>query len=315
MTAVLILAYRRWTNLEKILETLSQSKDLTYYVHIDRGRDSGSESDASIVFERIKSYQKLSCLDIRLSRPVQNQGIAVSMIASINAILESADELIIIEDDCVPGNDFMKFMLKSFDYMRENDSVALACGSQFASRELIDGESVLSRYPLNWGWGINRASWETISEYLLSADPLRYRRNSGLTRSEIVYWNAGTRRALEGFTDVWDTILVRELLRHGSQVLLPAENLVQNIGDEYFATHTSGAQLWTRFPVGSFDEMELSPNFSSSLDDWFRKKLFRISKRHLITTRVTWLIDRVGSRKKRTGLAQRIQSAEVNFNL
>jgi hypothetical protein len=155
----------------------------------------------------------------------------------------------------------------------------------------------------------------TISEYLLSKDPLKYRRDSGLTRSEIVYWNAGSRRALEGFTDVWDTILVRELLRHSFRVLLPAENLVQNTGDEKFATHTSGTQLWTRFPVGTFGNSDFSPNFLAPLDRWMRKRLFKISKRHLVTTRLTWLMDRVGFREKRANLAERVQSADINFDL
>ena len=155
----------------------------------------------------------------------------------------------------------------------------------------------------------------TISEYLLSKDPLKYRQDSGLTRSEIAYWNAGSRRALEGFTDVWDTILVRELLRHSFRVLLPAENLVQNTGDEKFATHTSGAQLWTRFPVGTFGNSDFSPNFSASLDAWMRESLFKISKRHLVTTRLTWLMDRVAFREKRANLAERVQSADINFDL
>ena len=315
MNAVLILAFRRSENIQLILDVLGKHSEFTFYVHVDKGRNLDSEKDAQDVIDELLNYRRQTTLDIRISRPAMNQGIAVSMIASINKVLESHEKLIIIEDDCVPGDDFMKFMLKSFEYMRENDSVALACGSQFAPRDLISGECVLTRYPLNWGWGINRTSWMTISEYLLSKDPLKYRRDSSLTRSEIVYWNAGSRRALEGFTDVWDTILVRELLRHSFRVLLPAENLVQNTGDEKFATHTSGTQLWTRFPVGTFGNSDFSPNFSASLDRWMRKRLFKISKRHLVTTRLTWLMDRVGFREKRANLAERVQSADINFDL
>lgn len=313
--AVLILAYRRWENVEKIFSILSENKDLTFYVHVDKGRDEASEDDASFVYSKVSRYRDETGLNIQVSRPALNQGIAVSMLAALTRIFEDHTEIIILEDDCVPGAEFINFMIESFKYLFNNDSVALACGTQFAGREIVDAEWVLSRYPLNWGWGINRLAWTTVSGLLLSKQPLKYRRGGQLSRSEIDYWNAGSRRALEGFTDVWDTLLVRELIRHDLRVLLPGANLVQNNGDEEFATHTRGKQKWTRFPVGTFNKPRIEPEFSTKLDIWLRRKLFRISKRHLISTRITWLIDRTGVRKKRMDLATRVQLAEVNFDL
>lgn len=313
--AVLILAYRRWENVEKILSILSENKDFTFYVHVDKGRDKASEEDASFVYSKVSRYRDETGLNIQVSRPALNQGIAVSMLAALNRIFEDHTEIIILEDDCVPAAEFISFMIESFKYLFDNDSVALACGTQFAGREIVDAEWVLSRYPLNWGWGINRLAWTTVSQLLLSKQPLKYRRTGQLSRSEVAYWNAGSRRALEGLTDVWDTLLVRELIRHDLRVLLPGSNLVQNNGDEEFATHTRGKQKWTRFPVGTFNKPRIEPEFSTTLDIWLRRKLFRISKRHLISTRITWLIDRTGVRKKRMDLATRVQLAEVNFDL
>jgi len=313
--AVLILAYRRWENVEKILSVLSENIDFAFYVHVDKGQDEASEVDASFVYSKVSRYRDETGLNIQISRPALNQGIAVSMLAALNRIFEDHTEIIVLEDDCVPGAEFISFMVESFQYLINNDSIALACGTQFAGREIVDAEWVLSRYPLNWGWGINRLSWKTLSQLLLSREPLKYRRGGDLSRPEIVYWNAGSRRALEGFTDVWDTLLVRELIRHDSRVLLPGSNLVRNNGDEEFATHTSGKQKWTHFPIGTFIKPRIDPEFSTTLDIWLRKKFFRISKRHLITTRITWLIDRTGVRKKRMDLATRVQLAEVNFDL
>lgn len=289
--------------------------DFTFYVHVDKGRDEASEVDASIVYSKVSRYRDKTGLNIHISRPALNQGIAVSMLAALNRIFENHSEIIILEDDCVPGPEFISFMDKSFKYLLNNDSIALACGTQFAGREIVDAEWVLSRYPLNWGWGINRHAWATVSQHLLSKEPLAYRGSSDLSRSEIVYWNAGSRRALEGFTDVWDTLLVRELIRHDLRVLLPGSNLVLNNGDEEFATHTRGKQKWTHFPLGTFNMPRVEPEFSTTLDIWLRRNLFGISKRHLVSTRITWLIDRTGVRKKRMDLATRAQLAEVNFDL
>lgn len=315
MSAILILAYRRVENIETILEQLAKIDKCAIYVHIDRGSDSQSEDEAQLLFDKILAYRDRMGLNLRISRPSVNQGIAVSMVSSISRILENESGVLVLEDDCLPSNDFFEYMDESFGRMQENTAIALACGAQFAGREIVDAEWVLSRYPLNWGWGINRLAWTTVSGLLLSKQPLKYRRGGQLSRSEIAYWNAGSRRALEGFTDVWDTLLVRELIRHDLRVLLPGANLVQNNGDEEFATHTRGKQKWTHFPVGTFNKPRIEPEFSTKLDIWLRRKLFRISKRHLISTRITWLIDRTGVRKKRMDLATRVQLAEVNFDL
>jgi len=313
--AVFILAYRRWENIEKIFDSLAQYRDLIFYVHIDRGRNSVPEKDALIVYEKVSEYRERTGLDIQIARPRINQGIAVTMIASIDKIFESHSELIVLEDDCLPGVDFIKFMKHSFDQMDRNPKIALACGAQFGPSEIVDEEWVLSRYPLNWGWGITKTSWEKISRQLLCENGLKWNQNGSLTISEIVYWNAGSRRALEGFVDVWDTILVRELLRNGSLVLLPGKNLVENTGNEEFATHTRGKQLWTNFPIGEFVAPDSPAAFSQALDYWFRKKFFGISKRHLISTKVTLCRDRLGFKNKPVSLMERIQGAEINFDL
>lgn len=315
MSAILILAYRRVENIETILGQLAKRGKHAIYVHIDRGSDSKSEDDAQLLFDKILAYRERMGLNLRISRPSVNQGIAVSMVSSISRVLEDESEVLILEDDCIPSNDFFEYMNESLGHMRENVAIALACGAQFAPEGLLNDGWVLSRYPLNWGWAINRNSWITVSQLLLSKEPLKYCRSGDLTRSEIAYWNAGSRRALEGFTDVWDTLLVRELIRHDLRVLLPSANLVQNNGDEEFATHTRGKQKWTNFLLGTFNKPRIDPEFSNTLDIWLRKKFFRISKRHLISTRITWLIDRTSVRKMRTDLATRVQLAEVNFDL
>jgi hypothetical protein len=315
MDAVLILAYRRWENIEKIFNRFDVEEGTVFYVHIDKGKDYESERDASAVFKKVLAYREFRGLEIHISRPKSNQGIAVSMIASIDRIFESHSELIVLEDDCLPGDDFIKFMKHSFDHMGRNPEIALACGAQFGPPEIVAGEWVLSRYPLNWGWGITKTSWEKISRQLLSKNGLKSSQDGSLNVAERVYWNAGSRRALEGFVDVWDTILVRELLRSDSLVLLPGKNLVENTGNEEFATHTRGKQLWINFPIGEFVAPDSAAVFSRALDYWFRKKFFGISQRHLISTKVTLCRDRLRFKNRPVSLMERIQEAEINFDL
>jgi hypothetical protein len=137
---------------------------------------------------------------------------------------------------------------------------------------------------------------------------------NNITRAETTYWNAGSRRALDGYTDVWDTLLVREMIRHNTYSILPGANLVRNVGNDAHALHTHGEQSWTNFPTGNFHGYESSLEFNENFDKWARMIFYGISCRHLLSTKVTWLRDLFFTKPRRRPLSERIQFVDVNFD-
>jgi hypothetical protein len=243
-----------------------------------------------------------------------NLGCAVSMITSLNAVFQLEDEVIILEDDCIPSPDFFPFMENSMKEMKENQLIAMGCGAQFAPPEITGDQWILSRYPLNWGWGITRSQWAVLSSELLTDRKLEEDKAIGISLEEMMYWNAGSRRALAGYTDVWDILVVREMIRHNLFSILPSQNLVRNVGNDSHALHTQGQQLWTNFPTGRFLESFSPPLFNASFDNWIRTRFYGISRRHIFSTEVTRLLDLVARKRHRKPLAERIQLASVNFD-
>jgi hypothetical protein len=227
-------------------------------------------------------------------------------------VLKIVDELLILEDDCVPSAGFWEFSAKGFSLMETDKSIGLLCGSQFAPKEILGSDWILSSYPFHWGWGINSERWSKLRKEMLNQNQLA--RNSHLSSFESRYWNAGSNRALRGESDVWDTLFVREMLRTGLKALLPPVNLVKNVGGDSLALHTSSDSSWTNFETKDFPVQGNRAVFSVEYDEWARKKYFHISRRHLVSTRIRDLLNIFKSKKFQDSLSARVSLTSVNFS-
>lgn len=314
MSAVLLLAYRRWGNIDLILDECRLAGINRIYLHIDCGTSAQEKEDVARTIEAANVYKQRWGIDIRIAVQSKNIGCAVSMILSLDAIFLIEQKIIVLEDDCIPTPDFFHFVEESFREMESNPQIGLTCGTQFAPSDITQDGWLLSRYPFNWGWGITKSHWVLLSSRMVKRDKLKHFDNL-ISQEEATYWNAGARRALDGYTDVWDTLLVREMIRHKLLSILPGKNLVRNVGNDAHALHTNGEQLWTNFPTGNFTDAKSAPMFSVQFDQWARLQFFRISRRHLISTRIRWLLDQVVIKPKREPLHERIQLASIDFNL
>ena len=311
MRAILIIAYRRAGALTEILDSCKDSKIRDIFIHIDGPKDSSAKENVDEVIQIAKNFADKANFNVRIAIQDRNLGCATSLITACDQAVLYADELILLEDDCVPGRAFWDFAEQSFECMKMDDSIALFCGPQFAPEAIHSSEWLLSSYPFHWGWGITAANWNKIREQLLSASKIK--QTAEFTRYECRYWNAGSNRALRGVTDVWDTLFVREMIRIGLRALLPPENLIRNSGNDDLALHTSVDSAWTNFEVGSFKIQKGMPCFNPRFDMWARTDYFKISRRHLISTRLTALFDRFKSRRFQNSLEERVESASFNF--
>ena len=314
MSAVLLLAYRRWGNLDLILDECRFAGINRIYIHIDCGTSVEEIEDVARTIEKAIAYRQQWGIDIRVATQSENVGCAVSMIQSLDKIFLFEKQIVVLEDDCIPTPDFFHFIDESFREMESNAQIGIACGTQFAPLGITQDRWLLSRYPFNWGWGITKSQWALLSSRMVKRDKLKHFDNL-ISQEEATYWNAGARRALDGYTDVWDTLLVREMIRHKLLSILPGKNLVRNVGNDAHALHTNGEQLWTNFPTGNFTDAKSTPMFNFQFDKWARLQFFGISRSHLLSTRIRWVLDQVVTKPKRKPLHERIQYVSIDFNL
>lgn len=291
-TPLLVIGYQRTESVVSILEAALSSGITRLFISVDypaKPSFRSLEVHQQIV-EIVSQYShKFHMLTYRYLE--SNQGCALHVLSSIDWAFEFVDELIILEDDCIPSAAFFDFARDGLSAMKNHSDIALVCGTQHVPREMNSWQFYKSKYALTWGWATNHSSWQAIKMNMTGAvkkmplDLFNF-------NAEEIYWQEGARRAYEGFVDVWDTPLVNYLQTSDYFALLPSENLVSNIGSDRAATHMSGEDTWLFKEVGTYNlGLEEVLEVNQNADKWLATNFFRIRTRHLISTRVTRLMD------------------------
>lgn len=304
-TPVLIVAYRRSENLKAILDQCVKQEIGTIYVNLDGPRFSDHEVEVSQCREVIYDFQRNFSGDLHVSISQRNDGSAVSVLKSCDWIFKSEEFAIILEDDCIPGEGFFDFVEDSKVILSQNDKIFSVSGTQFAPQEITCDVWSLSRYPLFWGWATSRSQW-ILMRNELSKMNLKNDKRMFSSYSEYCFWKSGTRRSLNGFVDAWDLPLLFSLARKDKLHLHPGVNLIRNIGVDVVATHTTKANPWIGRETGNYVASRIPPAVNQNLNKWLYKNFYKISTRHILTTKLTALLDQVRLNKKlRSPLSER----------
>jgi len=304
---LLIIAYKRFDNVKRILEIANEAEVSQVLIHVDKATDgdiSTSERQSKFCRE-IKEWGLHTDIEVILTK--QNVGCAVNVLQGIDSAFERSEFCYILEDDCIPTLDFFEFASLSQSILNTDNEIWLTCGTQLASDSLTKGRTIRSNYALTWGWYTDRKNWIEIRNLLLADASGEW---PGVTLQERVYWSSGCRRAKSGITDVWDTILVSRMRELGKKSLLPPVCLIKNIGDDSLATHTSKGSLWVNQETGAFESPIILADVidCQQVDNWLRSYVFNISYRHFLSTLVTKILDffRFRRRKFSSPLVTRI---------
>jgi len=229
-----------------------------------------------------------------------NLGCSASVLSGVDWIASNEERFCVLEDDCIPSIDFFKYVRDGLQILNQRNEVLLISGSQFAPKAITKNSWLLSHYALTWGWATDSTRWKILRELLKYP---QVKKCISITDYERRYWRAGSRRAAEGYVDVWDTILVASLFEHHFYSLLPGSNLVMNVGDDEDATHTTNDSTWLNQPLGKYVQSD-GPLFNPKVEKWLRKHFYRIGFRHIFSTEVTRTLDIFGFHKKRVGSLQ-----------
>lgn len=296
--AALVVTYRRFDNLKVIVNLCIAAGITRIYISADGSKDDFDHDDVAQVkleIERlIREYPK------RIFSLVssENVGTALNILRSCDWIFNSEKFALILEDDCIPSSDFFKFVRDGEKFLHNDEKMYLICGSQFAPSTITKELSSFSIYPMVWGWATSRDKWNKVSStmILLGKSKFSFFR---FENNDKTFWRAGARRAFEGYVEGWDSALVNAIRKLNGKVLVPGSNLVSNIGGDERATHTIQGSKWLNVELGVYGESKMEISDNRTLDNWIRQSFYRIGFRHQITTRITYIMDKLQLNKKK----------------
>lgn len=304
--SVTVMAWRRPGLLEGLLSAIPSSGVSSVVIGVD-GPSGNFTRDRIKTLEVARTYERISAFPVIVIDRPRNIGAAANVVQTVTSALALSPRTIVLEDDCRPSPAFFAFAVCQLAAYAPRADVWAVCGSQYAPQHLIHGSHVLSRHFLGWGWAVDREKWRRI----LAALRQRPRAPSGsgrLSPSEL-FWYHGARRAHEGLVDAWDIPLMYAMRRAGGYCVLPRRNLVANVGFGVGASHTHSPSEGMLLPAeDQLDDGEVAPQADSlAVDEWLEARHFGISRRHLLSTRLTRLRDSLaGPEKHWASLAERI---------
>jgi len=298
--AVLIVAFARPANLLKILSVL-ESLQVEIYIFVDTSNGAYLELNTETV-KLVRQIQSKNGINVLVSET--HLGVGKAVPTGIDWAFQYVDELLILEDDCIPSVEFFDYVSRFSNHL--NSDIRMISGINLISkskRVTLPGVASLSSYPSIWGWYTNVQAWKCLSVYLkklpnfLTVLGCFLRRPSKIL--SLSYFYAACIRADHSEAPAWDCHIALAMLINNYTCIIPSRNLVQNIGADAVSSHImkTGAQNSNFVEIFEFDtlhpEDKFQPEKLRGNDRLMEREVYKLQVRHILSPIKAWIFKRI----------------------
>ncbi|MDB9315905.1 hypothetical protein PN462_22525 [Spirulina sp. CS-785/01] len=246
-TPVTFFIFNRPKTTERVFEAIRQAQPPKLFVIADSPRpDKPEDIDKCKAAKAIIDRVDWNC-EVVKNYADQNLGCGRRISSGITWVFEQVEEAIFLEDDCLPNLDFFYFCEQMLDQYREDRRVMTISGSNLLGEWKSHIQSYhFSYYGGIWGWASWRRAWQYF-DYQIKLwvdDEIRKRIRDVLASDtqfktmEKIYWTTYNNSSnISWWAYQWG---FAHLVQSGL-FIVPAVNLIRNIGFSEDATHTASA--------------------------------------------------------------------------
>lgn len=244
-TPILFIIFNRPDTTQQVFNAIKNIQPKYLYVAADGARKNKPDD-----IEKCKQAREIiqqvdwDC-EVKTLFRNENRGCGRGPAEAITWFFENVEEGIILEDDCLPGNDFFRFSETMLNKYRDNEKVMLIGGTNFLNTWKSEKQSYhFSSFIHTWGWATWRQAWNKYNFEL-----------KGWGTKESVYLlkhNVKTTRMFKRFKYIfdytkkniasvtwWDFQWCYCVLINGGLCVVPSVNLITNLGVGTDSTHTT----------------------------------------------------------------------------
>jgi hypothetical protein len=199
-----------------------------------------------------------------------NLGLKQRIVSGLNEVFSQVDRAIVLEDDCVPNDDFFTFCTSMLDRYRDDERVVTVTGSNFQNGQCRgDGSYYFSKYNHCWGWATWARAWALNDPALEFWE--NWHQSDAWPRHcpdpvERKCWELIFRKVRSGEINSWAYPWMASVWRAGGLTATPNVNLVANLGFGLDATNTSTAEAGPPRPVTPLGEIRHPTNQDRDVD-------------------------------------------------
>jgi hypothetical protein len=242
-TGVLFIVFNRPETTTKVFEAIQKVKPSRLYIAADGPRIGVKQDLEKIVKVReIISRVNWPCKIKTLFRK-NNLGCKEAVSTAITWFFEHEEEGIILEDDCVPHNDFFSFCENLLNYYRYDKKVLTITGNNFQNSIKRGNSSYyFSKYFHCWGWATWKKTWNYYDgnlKFWPEWSKSCHWKDSFYNKIEKNYWKKLFDQVYFNKINTWDYPFLACLWWNKGLTATPNVNLVTNIGFGKSVTHTT----------------------------------------------------------------------------
>lgn len=281
-TPILFLVFNRPELTRKVFQSIRLARPSRLFIVADGARAGRPEEEkACAEVKKIVQAVDWPC-EVLTNYSERNLGCKIRVSSGIDWGFRNSEELIILEDDCLPSQSFFDYAEYCLHKYRNDERVGLIAGVNLVpSRYLPTGGHSYrySKFAHIWGWASWRRVWQTYSVHLsdLPATLLEFKKLYSCSVRDSDYWYQIFERVKNGEINTWDYQLFYTLWKSGQLSVSPNINLVENIGFGIDATHTTeGKPSWI-LPASEMTQPFTPPKtftIEDRADLWESKNLF-----------------------------------------
>lgn len=285
--AVLFLIFNRPETTRRVFEAIRAAAPTRLYVAAD-GPRTGRPDDAPRcqAAREVATTVDWPCTVSTLFRE-ENLGCRVAVSTALEWFFEHEPQGIVLEDDCLPAPDWFRFAGEMLARFRDDERIMCISANHFhGNAHSPEWSYFFSRYNHCNGWASWQRAWQHYDYDMAAWPALRdtdWLRSIGMgSKLFSRYWKDIFDMAYEGKrVDSWAYRWTFSCWVRGGLTVLPARNLVTNLGFGIDSTHTSDADSWLgSLPLESLDFPLRHPHVverDTAADQWTDRNVFRIA--------------------------------------
>lgn len=266
-TPVAFFIFNRPETTKIVFEEIRKAKPKQLFIVADGPRKT-KEGEDEITEQTRKVVENIDWeCEVKRNYSDFNLGCKKRVSSGIDWVFDNVETAIFIEDDCLPDQSFFRYCQDLLEYYKDKEEVMLISGNKVLTDYQVKNSSYyFSNFAHIWGWASWRRAWRKYdvrpADWSNSEAVELLNKIFNRNREAVNYWKNILDRVYQGEINTWDYQLQFALWKYNGLSIVPAKNLVVNIGlDSSNATHTKGpGGLYTKMKKESIDFPLIHPN-------------------------------------------------------
>lgn len=166
----------------------------------------------------------------------ENLGLKNRFFTGLDWVFNIANEAIILEDDCLPHDDFFYFCEAMLKKYKNSNKVKFITGNNFQDQKKTDKISedyYFSKYSHIWGWATWKKTWHDVKREDNYWKNKIFNSDFDMMKStakEKKYWKNMYKSVLNNKLNSWAIYLLFSIWKNKGLTVTPKINLIKNLG-------------------------------------------------------------------------------------